>query len=124
QPWHFYNYSKAAGLPYNDYNQSTAKVTSYGNTWWAASPVLTVVHQRPSVDNKPPIVRIKGIRIMDRPSGFFKPSALKKELLTGDTVWIGNIAYSADALPQDSGHLKEMNIRWDSTRTSFRVPVG
>ena len=124
KPWHFYNYAKSAGFPYNDYNQATAFATSYGDVWWGAAPVLTVVHQVPTIDTMPPTVVIKGVNIMDQAVSFVNRSALKSQLREGDSIEIGGKKYGAASLPSDSGYLVKNNIRWDSVYTSFQLPAG
>lgn len=124
KPLQFYNYAKSAGFPYNDYNQSTAFVSSNGDMWWGAAPILTVVHQNPVIDTTPPTAQIKGMNIMDQHPDFFSSSLLKKELKQSDSIWIGDKAYTTGSLPKDSGYLSQKKIRWDSIRSGFQIPVG
>lgn len=124
--WSFVNYGKREGFPYNDYNQNSGTHTRNGQTWWGITPVLTVVTQAPLYDTTLPQVTITGINIMDQPAAFVTNASYKKYLKPGDTLWneTKTAYYLRDALPKDSGYLTGNNIRWDSTRTYYNIPVG
>ncbi len=124
KPWKFYNYNKSAGFPYNDYNQATVMVASNGQTWWAASPVMTVTHQDPVIDLAPPSVHIKGINIMDQNPVFHSNAYIKKQLAKGDTLTLGGKKYTKDKLPADQGYLADNKIEWDDITPGFQMPVG
>lgn len=124
QPWAFYNFAKSSGFPYNDYNQSTALVSSSGETWWGATPVLTIAHQYPRIDTTPPVVLIKGVNIMDQSPSFVNRASLAAGMNDKDSLWIGAAAFTKDKLPADAGYLVENNISWDSLSTGFQLPVG
>jgi len=123
-PWHFYTYSKSAGFPYNDYNQASATSLTNGQVWWAAAPILTVVHQDPVIDTIKPRVHIKGLSIMDQNPSFLKKTIIGANLANGDTLQIGNKKYAKDKLPDDSGYLTDHHIQWDDVTTGYNLPVG
>ncbi len=120
----FYSFNKSSGFPFNDYNQSTAKLISSGQVWWAAAPALTVVHQDPVIDASAPRVYIKGINIMDQNPAFFSNKKLSRLLTKGDTLTLNGKKYAKDHLPADQGYLAENNIEWDDVTPGFQMPVG
>ncbi|WP_113922416.1 sensor histidine kinase [Cognataquiflexum aquatile] len=124
QAWHFSNFGKSSGIPYNDYNQSTAFQTKKGPVFWGAAPIMTVVHQDPIIDKNPPIVEIKGMNIMDQNPIFMNTSFLKNSLSEGDTLWNSDftIGYTKDNFPADSSYLSQNNIQWDSISPGFQMP--
>ncbi|SEL52513.1 sensor histidine kinase [Parapedobacter koreensis] len=124
QPWRFYNYAKSAGFSYNDYNQATGFVSSTGQAWWSAAPVLIVAHQDPLIDTIPPRVSISGMSIMDQRPSFLKMAILNEKLAEGDTLWWDSTAYVHDQFPADTGYLAKNKIHWDSIQSGFQLPVG
>lgn len=126
QVWHFSNYGKSSGIPYNDYNQSTAFPTKKGPVFWGASPIMTVVHQDPLIDKNPPVVAIKGMNIMDQNPVFMHTSFLKNSLSKGDTLWNSDFSkgFTKDNFPKDSSYLAQNNIQWDSISPGFQMPVN
>jgi signal transduction histidine kinase/ligand-binding sensor domain-containing protein len=126
QAWHFSNFGKSSGIPYNDYNQSTAFPTKNGPVFWGAAPILTVVHQEPIIGKDPPMVKIKGMNIMDQNPVFMHTSFLKNNLSEGDTLWNSDFTkgYTKDNFPSDSSYLAQNNIKWDSISPGFQMPLN
>lgn len=122
--WQFFNYSKSAGIPYNDYNQNTAYVAANGDVWWSAAPITTVVHQDLILDSTLPRVNITALNIMDEQGEFLNRAALRSRLNDNDSIWFGDKLYTGGNLPEDSGYMKKNNIRWDSLQNGFRIPAG
>lgn len=126
QTWRFSNYGKSSGIPYNDHNQATSFVSSTGQVWWGASPILVVNHQDPWVDDAAPIVNIKGMNIMDQNPVFIKPEFYRTHLQQGDTLWQSDLSkgWTKESLPTDSSYLAQNKIRWDSISPGFHLPIG
>jgi len=126
QAWHFSNFGKSSGIPYNNYNQSTAFPTKKGPVFWGAAPIMTVVHQDPIIDKNPPVVAIKGMNIMDQNSVFTLTSFLKNSLSEGDTLWNSDFTkgYTKENFPSDSSYLFQNNIQWDSISPGFQMPLN
>ncbi|OOG70472.1 ATP-binding protein [Algoriphagus sp. A40] len=126
QLWRFSNYGKSSGLPYNDHNQSTSFVSTTGQVWWGAAPILVVNHQDPLIDSLAPKVHIKGMNIMDQNPVFLKPDYFKSRLLEGDTLWTSDLSesWTKETLPNDSSYLAQNKIQWDSISPGFRLPIG
>jgi len=124
--WSLSNYGKREGFPYNDYNQNTGTTTRNGQTWWGITPVLTVVTQQPIADTLLPQVTITGINIMDQPLSFATYASMGNRLKAGDTLWneTKTAYYLKNKLPKDSGYLVSNTIRWDSTTSYYKIPVG
>ncbi|RIW18184.1 hypothetical protein D0X99_00335 [Algoriphagus lacus] len=124
--WRFTNFGKSSGLPYNDHNQATSYVTSTGQVWWGAAPILVVNHQDPRIDSIPPTVHIKGMNIMDQNPDFLKPSFFQKHLAEEDTLWLSDFSqgWTKSKLPADSSYLTQNKIQWDSISPGFRLPIG
>ena len=124
--WRFVNYGKREGFPYNDYNQNTGIATKNGQTWWGITPVLTVVTQQPQTDTVTSSVFITRMNIMDEFPSFFSYATLKNQLTASDTLWNENKSsyFLKNNLPKDSGYLTVNNIRWDSTTSMFKMPLG
>jgi signal transduction histidine kinase/ligand-binding sensor domain-containing protein len=126
QLWGFKNYGKSSGLPYNDHNQATSFVSSTGAVWWGAAPILVVNHQDPEIDSIAPIVRIKGMNIMDQNPVFLKPEFYQSKLQEGDTLWQSDFSkgWTKQNLPSDSTYLAKNKILWDSISPGFHLPIG
>lgn len=126
QLWNFSNYGKSSGIPYNDYNQSTAFTSKAGLVYWGAAPILTVVHQDPKPERSRPLVEIKGMNIMDQNPVFMQNSLLKNSLSLEDTLWTSDFSkgFSKDNLPSDSSYLVQNKIQWDSISPGFQMPVN
>ncbi len=124
--WRFSNYGKSSGLPYNDHNQATSFVSSTGQVWWGAAPILVVNHQDPRIDSIAPTVHIKGMNIMDQNPDFLKPSFFQNQLEAGDTLWTSDFSkvLTKNSPPNDSSYLTLNNIRWDSISPGFGLPIG
>ncbi|MBL0356554.1 MAG: hypothetical protein IPP72_06490 [Chitinophagaceae bacterium] len=124
--WHFVNYGKKQGFPFNDYNQNAGEATKNGQLWWGITPVLTVVTQPVVKDSAVPVVSISGISIMDVTPSFFSYKELGGQIKTGDTIWNQNKSsyYLSHSLPKDSGYTLNNDIRWDSTTALFKLPAG
>ena len=126
QAWHFSNFGKSTGIPYNDYNQSTVYPTKKGPVFWGAAPILTVVHQEFVVGKDPPLVKIKGMNIMDQNPVFMHASFLKNSLSKEDPLWKSDFSkgYSKDNFPSNSSYLSLNNIHWDSISPGFQMPLN
>jgi signal transduction histidine kinase/ligand-binding sensor domain-containing protein len=126
QAWRIANYDKSAGIPYNDYNQSTSFVTRSGQVWWGASPILTVNHQNPFIDSVAPVAVIQGMNIMDQNPVFLKQKLIENQLAPEDTLWTSDFSKSfvKGKLPLDSGYLSQNKIQWDSITPGFQMPIG
>lgn len=126
QNWRFSNYGKSSGIPYNDHNQATSFVSSTGQVWWGASPILVVNHQDPWVDDLAPVVKIKGMNIMDQNPVFIKPEFYQTKLQEGDTLWQSDLSkgWTKKTLPSDSSYLTQSKIKWDSITPGFHLPIG
>ncbi len=124
--WHFTNYGKREGFPYNDYNQMTSLYTKRGLTWNAATPSLSILTQDPIENSKIPSVSITGINIMDQ-HPTFKDNRIFKELLTDvDTVWNGDETefQLKNGLLEDTSYLATHAITWDSIKSENNMPIG
>lgn len=126
QTWRFSNFGKSSGLPYNDHNQATSFVTSTGQVWWGAAPILVVNHQDPEIDSIAPTVHIKGMNIMDQNPVFLKPEFYQAQLQEGDTLWQSDFSkgWTMQDLPSDSTYLAQNKILWDSISPGFHLPIG
>ncbi len=126
QLWGFKNYGKSSGLPYNDHNQATSYVTSTGQVWWGAAPILVVNHQDPWTDSIAPIVHIKGMNIMDQNPVFLKPEIYRSKLQEGDTLWQSDFSqgWTKATLPADTSYVARNNVLWDSISPGFHLPIG
>jgi signal transduction histidine kinase/ligand-binding sensor domain-containing protein len=126
QIWRFSNFDKSAGIPYNDYNQSTAYPTKAGPVFWGAAPVLTVNHQDPIIDSIAPIAVIQGMNIMDQNPVFRKSEFLDKQISPEDTLWTSDFTkgFVKGNFPLDSGYLSQNKIQWDSISPGFQMPIG
>ncbi len=124
--WRFTNYGKSSGLPYNDHNQASSFVTSTGQVWWGAAPILVVNHQDPKIDSIRPVVHIKGMNIMDQNPDFLKPSFYESQLSEDDTLWLSDFSkgWTKSRLPSDTSYLTQNNILWDSISPGYRIPTG
>ncbi len=124
--WRFTNFGKSSGLPYNDHNQATSFVSSTGEVWWGAAPILLLNHQDPQIDSVPPTVHIKGMNIMDQNPDFLKPSFYQSHLSEEDTLWLSDFSkgWTKAQLPADSSYLSQNKIKWDSISPGFRLPIG
>jgi signal transduction histidine kinase/ligand-binding sensor domain-containing protein len=124
--WRFSNFGKSSGLPYNDHNQATSFVTSTGQVWWGAAPILVVNHQDPKIDSIPPVVNIKGMNIMDQNPDFLKPMFYQSQLAAEDTLWLSDFSkgWTKSKLPSDTSYLTQNKIQWDSISPGFRLPIG
>ena len=124
--WHFVNYGKKEGFPYNDYNQNAGTVTKSGQLWWGVTPVLSIVTQPLEFDSTIPVVNISNINIMDASPSFFSYKELGRQIKNGDSILSENKSkyYLNKSLPKDSGYAVNNNIRWDSTTSVFKLPAG
>ncbi|MBA4300950.1 MAG: hypothetical protein C0433_12745 [Cyclobacterium sp.] len=124
--WRFTNFGKSSGLPYNDHNQATSFVSSTGEVWWGAAPILVVNHQDPLIDSIAPTVHIKGMNIMDQNPVFLKPDFYQLKLQDGDTLWRSDFSegWTRENLPKDSSYLAQNKIQWDSISPGFHLPIG
>ncbi|MFC0875351.1 two-component regulator propeller domain-containing protein [Saccharicrinis sp. FJH2] len=124
--WHFYNYGKRDGFPFNDYNQMVSTTTKTGQIWWGVSPQMTVINQEPTINRNKPTVYISGISIMDQKPDFYDLVNKEKIFRHIDTLW--NIQSSTFYLKtsefSDSGYYTENSIKWDSISPDFHLPVG
>ena len=100
-------YAKRQGLPYNDYNQNTGMVTSYGQLWWGVTPNVTVFTQPLQLDTISTKVRLTGLRILDQRLHFRNSR--------------GAFRNNRD-LPPD--HAIPKGITWDSLSGVHSLPVG
>ncbi|MFN5476647.1 MAG: sensor histidine kinase, partial [Sphingobacteriales bacterium] len=100
-------YAKRQGLPYNDYNQNTGMVTSYGQLWWGVTPNVTVLTQPLQLDTISTKVRLTGLRILDQ----------RLHLRNNRGTSRNN-----KNLPPD--HTIPKGITWDSLSGVHSLPVG
>lgn len=126
QLWHFYNYNKRNGFPFNDYNQMTAHTLKNGQIWWGVTPQITVITDEPTVDSRKPKAYITGIGIMDQDPDFFTSRVHSKASHLPDTLW--NWQFSdfqlASTIGPDSTYYAENNIQWDSISSLYYLPIG
>ncbi|MEP1085750.1 MAG: two-component regulator propeller domain-containing protein, partial [Algoriphagus sp.] len=124
--WHFYNYGKREGFPFNDYNQATATYTSNGNVWWGAAPIMSVNTQIPRVDTLPPVVVLTKINIMDQNPDFLGTNFIKSLFTEEDSIWNTDHTefYTKKDIPNDSSYLVQNQIYWDSVNLVSKMPVG
>jgi signal transduction histidine kinase/ligand-binding sensor domain-containing protein len=124
--WRFGNYGKSSGIPYNDHNQATSFVSSTGQVWWGASPILVINHQDPWIDSIAPVMHIKGMNIMDQNPVFIKPEFYQSKLQENDTLWQSDLSkgWTKGTLPVDSSYLAKNKIQWDSISPGFHLPIG
>jgi signal transduction histidine kinase/ligand-binding sensor domain-containing protein len=124
--WHFYNYGKREGFPYNNYNQETATYTSNGNVWWGAAPIMSINSQVPSIDTLRPEVVITKINIMDQNPDFLGPDFIRNQFSEEDSIWNTDHTefYTKNYIPIDSGYLVQNKIYWDSVNLVTKIPIG
>jgi len=124
--WHFYNYGKREGFPYNDYNQATAVYTSTGNVWWGAAPIMSVNSQVPKIDTLRPAVVMTKINIMDQNPDFLGTNFVKSQFTDEDSIWNTDHTefYTGKDIPIDSSYLMQNHIYWDSVNLVSKMPMG
>jgi len=124
--WHFYNYGKSEGFPFNDYNQAAATYTSNGNVWWGAAPLMSVNSQVPKIDSVRPAVVITKINIMDQNPDFLGTDFVKSHFSNEDSIWNTDHTefYTKNDIPVDSSYLMLNQIHWDSVNLVTKMPIG